>query len=94
MLGVASLVAAMVATAAPRAGRTVLAVFPPWWSAGSSLTAASNVAPALGVGAFSFLVAVKNATPRVAADLRASGALIVVDAARFQSCAALSREQI
>ena len=85
-LAIFSLVIAAVAIAQPRDGQKAIAIYPPWWSVGETLAAAAEVAPILGGGAFPFVVVVRTLDARVAADLKASGALLVVDAARFQFC--------
>lgn len=54
---------------------TVLAVFPPWWTPGQSIAAASEAGPVLGSGAWPFLVIVDHAD---ATRLRAAGALLVL----------------
>jgi len=83
---IASLTVCALVSLRPRDPERLVAIFPPWWSVGQSLTAASLVASVSGLGAFSFIVAVRGTQADLASRLRAAGALLVVDGTRFKFC--------
>ncbi len=91
LLALGSLFVTAFATLRPHDPQRLAAVFPPWWSAARSLTAASDVAAVTGFGAFPFIVAVSGNRSGVADELRRAGALVVVDGALFTYCGNLQK---
>jgi hypothetical protein len=79
------LVAAPVALR-PHDARRVAAIFPPWWTAEQSLTAASGVAAVTGLGVLPFIVEVGRSQAGLEKELRDAGAVIIVDGSRFAFC--------
>jgi hypothetical protein len=86
ILTLGSLFVTAFVTLRPDDPRRVAAVFPPWWSAAQSLTAASRVAAVTGFGSLPFIVAVSGNRSGLEAELRNAGALVVVDGALFTYC--------
>lgn len=72
--------------AQPRGAGNIVEIFPPWWPPERSLIAASSAGPVLGSGAFSFMVAVRGKSTDDQARLRAAGAILILDGARFPFC--------
>jgi len=66
-------------TMAPRDPHRVAAIFPPWWSAERSLSAAGAGGSILRQGAWSWIVIVAGQGDDVAPMLHAAGALLLVD---------------
>lgn len=62
------------------------AVFPPWWPAARSLTAATHIGAITGLGRAPFIVIVNAANLDASARAREAGALFIVDGARFGLC--------
>jgi hypothetical protein len=62
------------------------AVFPPWWSARTSLNAATRIGAVVGLGKLPFIVLVQTPGSDVTARAHAAGAIIVVDSAKFGLC--------
>jgi hypothetical protein len=87
ILALGSLLVTAFVTLRPHDPRRPAAVFPPWWSAAQSLTAASHVAAVTGFGALPFIVAVSGNQSGLEEELRKVGALVVVDGALFTYCA-------
>src|SRR5271156_3372894 len=79
VLALGSLLVTAFVTLRPHDPRRLAAVFPPWWSAAQSLTAASHVAAVTGFGSLPFIVAVSGTRSGLAEELRKAGALVVVD---------------
>lgn len=91
LLFMASLAMAAASSLRPRDPGRLAAVFPPWWSAGQSLDAASRVAAVTGFGGLPFVVAVSGVSPDLPRRLSAEGAWLVLDGSAFSFCA--SRQQ-
>jgi hypothetical protein len=91
ILALGSLLVTAFVTLRPHDPRRLAAVFPPWWSAAQSLTAASQVAAVTGLGAFPFIVAVSGNRSGLEEELRKAGALVVVDGAFFTYCGNLQK---
>ncbi len=87
VLAFASPMIASLAILQPGDASSVMAIFPPWWSAERSVIAASQAGPVLGAGSFPFMVAIKGETPDFVEGLRAAGAVLIVDGRRFPVCA-------
>jgi len=85
-LAAASLLVCAGFEAWPSDPRLAAAVFPPWWSAGASLSAGAKVGAIIGRGAAPFIVLVRATDPDVTARARAAGALFVIDSAHFGLC--------
>jgi hypothetical protein len=79
------LVAAPVALR-PHDARRVAAIFPPWWTAERTLTAASNVGAVTGLSVLPFIIAVGRPQLGLEKELRDAGAMIIVDGSRFAFC--------
>jgi hypothetical protein len=62
------------------------AVFPPWWSAQTSLSAATRIGAVVGLGKLPFIVLVRTPGPDLAARAHAAGAVLIVDSAKFGLC--------
>lgn len=88
VLALASLAAAASLSLAPRDPQQIAAVFPPWWTADRSLDAAARAGAIAGVGALSFIVAVRSAEPDLSVRLREVGALAVIDDHFISFCGA------
>jgi len=86
ILALGSLLVTVFVTLRPHDPQRLTAVFPPWWSADQSLTAASHVAAVTGFGALPFIVAVSGNRSGLEEELRKAGALVVVDGALFGYC--------
>jgi hypothetical protein len=86
LIVVGSLAVSALATLRPGDHRRLSAIFPPWWSAAQSLSAASEAGPVTGLGAFSFIVAVRGDGADLEDRLRAAGALLVIDGSKFPFC--------
>ncbi|MBI1202784.1 MAG: hypothetical protein GC182_09765 [Rhodopseudomonas sp.] len=67
-------------------GNSIIAVFPPWWSASRSLLAASEAGAVLDSGAYSFVVVVKSQGPDFVGRLRAAGAVLLLDPLGLGGC--------
>jgi hypothetical protein len=91
ILALGSLLVTAFVTLRPHDPRRLAAVFPPWWSAAQSLTAASHVAAVTGFGALPFIVAVSGSRSGLEEELRKAGALVVVDGALFTYCGNLQK---
>jgi hypothetical protein len=91
ILALGSLLVTAFLTLRPHDPQRLAAVFPPWWSAAQSLTAASQVAAVTGFGAFPFIVAVSGNRSGLEEELREAGALVVVDGALFTYCGNLKK---
>jgi len=81
-----SLLVTAFVTLRPHDPQRLAAIFPPWWTAEQSLTAASHVAGVSGFGAFPFIVAVRGTQPGLERELREAGAIAVIDGALFTYC--------
>lgn len=88
-LSAASLVVVASVALRPQDPHRVTAIFPPWWSAERSLDAASRVAGVTGFGALPFIIAVAGRQGDLETELRAAGAIAVVDGRRFAFCGSL-----
>ena len=77
---------AVAAQFAPGDADRLVAIFPPWWNAAESFSAAAEAAPVAGVGAAGFIVGVLAENPGVAARLRGQGAFLVLDGRRYSFC--------
>jgi hypothetical protein len=91
ILALGSLLVTAFLTLRPHDPQRLAAVFPPWWSAAQSLTAASQVAAVTGFGAFPFIVAVSGNRSGLEEELRKAGAFVVVDGALFTYCGILQK---
>jgi hypothetical protein len=91
ILALGSLFVTAFVTLRPHDPQRLAAVFPPWWSAARSLTAASHVAAVTGFGSLPFIVAVSGNRSGLAEELRTAGALVVVDGALFIYCGNLQK---
>lgn len=73
---------------------TVVAVFPPWWSASRTLVAASRAGAVLDSGAYSFVVVVQTRDKKqdnkldheLGERLHAAGALLLLDPLGLGGC--------
>lgn len=72
--------------AKPGDDSSIVAVFPPWWSASRALAAASDVGAVLNGGAFSFVLVVQSQRPGLGDRLRAAGALFLLNPQGFGGC--------
>ena len=62
------------------------AVFPPWWSAQASLSAATRIGAVVGLGKLPFIVLVRTPGSDLSARAHAAGAVLIVDSAKFGLC--------
>jgi hypothetical protein len=76
---VASLALVVLVGGAPRAGDTVAAVFPPWWTPAQTLGAAGQAGSVAAVGGWRHIIIVKGDPARLQSRLRAAGALALLD---------------
>jgi hypothetical protein len=69
---------------------SVIAVFPPWWSASRTLVAASRAGAVLNSGVYSFVVVVQSQDSEqdreLGARLHAAGALLLLDPLGLGGC--------
>lgn len=72
--------------AAPSDESAVAAVFPPWWTASRSLSAASQAGAVLDAGVLPFVLIVRSPHPGLSARLRAAGALILLNPLGLGGC--------
>jgi len=93
VLSLGSLAVAASLSLAPRDPSLVAAVFPPWWGAERSLDAAAHAGAIAGVGALSFIVAVRSAEPGLSARLREVGAFAVIDDTVISFCGGPAKRQ-
>jgi hypothetical protein len=87
LIAFASLMVSSAGALAPANPQNLLAVFPPWWSRAHVFAAASPAGAVAGFGPLPFLVAVESREPRLSDRLKASGALLLLDASSFRFCA-------
>ncbi len=66
-------------TLAPRDPHSVAAIFPPWWDASRSLSAAGAAGSILRQGAWPWIVVVAGQSDEIAPLLHTAGALLLVD---------------
>jgi len=83
-----SLAMSLTLVAAPRDPSLVAAVFPPWWSAEQSLSAAAQAGAILRTGAWPWIVVVTGPSDKIASVLRAAGAVFLVDPTAAGLCGA------
>jgi hypothetical protein len=76
---VAGLLAAVSVNATPRDPARVAAIFPPWWSAAESVSAAGSVGQIAAVGSAPFIVILRGDPADLAQRARSAGALLVLD---------------
>jgi hypothetical protein len=63
----------------PAEATTLMAVFPPWWTANQVWDAAGSVGYVVGVGGRSWAVVVHSETTHLAPQLKRVGAWLVLD---------------
>jgi hypothetical protein len=72
---------------APAANHPIAAVFPPWWTAQQSFTAAAQAgAPIVRTGAFTNILVLASGIPDLPHKLRSAGAWLLLDAQVLGSC--------
>jgi hypothetical protein len=79
-------IAASIGAGKPSSDTSVVAVFPPWWSASRTLVAASRAGAVLNSGAYSFVVVVRSQDHELGARLHAAGALLLLDPLGLGGC--------
>jgi hypothetical protein len=83
-------IAASLGAGKPSTDSSVVAVFPPWWSASRTLVAASRAGAVLNSGVYSFVVVVQSQDSEqdreLGARLRAAGALLLLDPLGLGGC--------
>ncbi|MFN3659170.1 MAG: hypothetical protein ACK4UO_18140 [Pseudolabrys sp.] len=79
-------IAASVSAGKPGDDGSIVAVFPPWWSASRALTAASDAGAVLGGGGFAFVIIVQAQEPGLGDRLRAAGALLLLNPLGVGGC--------
>ncbi len=87
-LAIGSLIAAGASSLGPRPGGPIAALYPPWWNAGQSLSAAAAGGMPVRFGATSFVVVVAPETPDAARLLRQGGAWLLLDPRALGGCVA------
>jgi hypothetical protein len=88
MLASLSLAAALSLALAPPAQGPVAALFPPWWNATQSLSAAAGAGAIIRFGALPSIIIVQPAGQGGAAALHHLGAWAVLDPQVFGGCGA------
>jgi len=83
-----SLTMSLTLVAAPRDPNLVAAVFPPWWPAERSLSAAGTAGAILRTGAWPWIVVVSGPGDKIAAVLHGAGAFFLVDPSAAGLCGA------
>lgn len=73
------LVAAVSVNAQPRDPSRVAALFPPWWSAAESVSAAGSAGQIAAVGGAPFIVILRGDPIDLAQRARSAGALLILD---------------
>lgn len=86
LLGIVAAIGVPLVAAQPGEGRYAAGVFPPWWSQGDILVAASQVGDIQGVGALPFIVVVRTEGADAAARLRSVGSFLILDAFGRLAC--------
>ncbi|MDO9338834.1 MAG: hypothetical protein Q7T61_20770 [Caulobacter sp.] len=84
----ASTLGVIALAAAPARDDRMAAVYPPWWSAARAAASAAGEGDLQAVGGGPNILIVRSGRPRLAARLRASGALLVIDSRLASLCAA------
>jgi hypothetical protein len=73
---------------APSPNHPVAAIFPPWWTAEQSFTAAAQAgAPIVRTGAFANILVLTSGSPGLSQRLHAAGAWLLLDAEALAACA-------
>jgi hypothetical protein len=72
--------------APPARVQTLLALFPPWWSANEVFQAASSVGFVVDMGAHGWTPVVHSETGALAQRLRNAGAWLVMDPRALRGC--------
>ncbi len=88
LIGLLGLGAALGFETAPIDGRTAAGVFPPWWSAGHVVDAASRAGPVAAAGAVPFIVVIHAPKGDASARLLDAGALFILDPGLARACGA------
>ena len=86
----ATLFIAVAAGAAPRDPARIAAVFPPWWTAAETASAAASAGQIAGVGAAPFILILRGESGRLEPGLRAAGAWLLLDPEAAGGCTPLN----
>jgi hypothetical protein len=70
----------------PNDAGSLVAVFPPWWSASRALAEASRVGDVVNAGAFPFVLIVQSQRPGLEERLRAAGAVLLLNPIGIGGC--------
>ncbi len=90
-LALASLAGALQITLQPQPGGAVAAVFPPWWAAPETFTAAAAAGPVIRFGAWPFIVILAPGTKPLA--LRQHGAWLLLNPQALGACGRASKRR-
>ena len=75
------------AALAPSPNHPIAAIFPPWWTARQSFTAAAQAgAPIVRTGAFPNILVLAAGSPGLSQRLHAAGAWLLLDAKALAAC--------
>jgi hypothetical protein len=86
-----SLVPAIAIAARPSDPHVIAAVFPPWWSSARSVSAAGLAGRLIATGAVPWILVVRG-DDGLAAHLRASGAVLLLDPRAAPGCSSVNLE--
>lgn len=88
LMACASLIFLVILEARPIDPHEAAGIFPPWWSQGAVIAAASQAGAVVAGGRSPFVIIVRSSTPDVAARLHRAGALFSIDPGRALACGA------
>ncbi len=79
------------AAVSPASSTTVTAVYAPWRTAEHAFLAAASAGRVVGIGKLAFLVTVESDAPDLAARLRRTGALAIIDSSFTTLCSSRTK---
>lgn len=88
----ATFCATVAAGAAPRDPARVAAVFPPWWTASRTASAAASAGQIAGAGGVPFILILRGEPDALESRARAAGAWLLLDPDAAGQCTAPSSE--